>query len=742
MENNNIIIKRIQNFLYSFYAKDIKDARINEIYDGLCNALMQEIGKKWVDSKSDYKDKNVYILSFEYLPGKFLQNNIRKLNLEKDIRQALDKLDLTLEDILEVEKEASLGTGEIGVGSYYLLNELTNRKIKTIAYALGYENGNMKQVIKDGRQYEYSDYLLSESKNWEHRKGFSYEIKINGSSLRAQPYDLAILNDCGDYVNTLRLWKSIPINNINFREFSKGDLNKAYNDYIQANSITQFIYLDNSTYEGKLLRLKQEYFYAYASINDILRRYMKVNEDISKIINHVKIIGNDIHPALSIIIFINLLNSQFKLSYEKCIEFSRKIFDHIVFLVTEDSYETYHMDMIKNLDENLYETIINIDEILKNCDFNYYLLKDNYLILDNINKYLSGCYYITSKYLFTENQFEDKYDHIKQVNFGIDRIMYLENNNKKLMRAFKNFNIKSSCKTELIKISNLTDDDNFISQIDNVKLANKIDFLNKYRLRKINPFSIFDMQVGRFHEAKRQLLNALSIARIYYLLKDNCNLYIAPTTYIFSGKANEGYFIAKETIKFIIALKNMIESDRLIKDKIKIVFIEDYNVGKSLDLYKVCDVYSDLTLPKYDNNNFEILSSIFNFSNVVTSKGGIISNNLTENEFYVFDRLEDIGNYYANDFYYSNESLKLTIDNLINEKYGNFSYDFKIIYDYLINYNDVYGIFKDFDNLNELRLEVSRDYFDRNKWIRKEIKNLLWANEFDYRNNIINLLKV
>lgn len=324
--------------------------------------------------------------------------------------------------------------------------------------------------------------------------------------------------------------------------------------------------------------------------------------------------------------------------------------------------------------------------------------------------------------------------------------MYADSNNILLKKSLEKYGINIANKESLRKIENLKNCRDFCDEVEDIKFKNKLNLIKQFNLDqfdRINPYSIFDMQLAMFHEAKRQLLNAISIASTYYNLKDNANIFISPTTYIFLGKANDGYFMAKEIIKFILALKHMIDKDKLIKEKLKIIFIEDANVEKLRKIYPACDIYSNLSLPIYDNQSFHMLNSIFNMANVLSSKGGIISNIEKKNDIYTFgktyEEIEKIRNentYDAREFYYKNHLLKRTIDNLINEDYSNLPYNFKNIYDYLISFNDSFFIFNDHDSLLDIRYKISNDYLNKEKWIDKEIDNILWANEFNLDENL------
>lgn len=742
-KNNNFILKRIQSFLYSFYAKEIEDARLGEIYDGLVKALMQDIGKNWSKSKKSLENKEVYLLSFEYSPGKFIENIVESLGYKKEVDDCLKMLDISMEDLLNYEKEASLGNSDIGIGSWYLMKELSKNKIKSIAYALRYESGGMKQVIRDGRQFVNPNEWLSVGNKWEHKKAFSYILNIEGKKTKAVAYDMPIFNNENKFVNTLRLWKAESINKVDYMNLSSGDFKSAYEDYINNNSLTQFLYLDNSTYEGKLFRLKQEYFYSVSTVQDIFRRYFKKNHDLKNIKNKIKIILADIHPSLAIIEFIRTLNQGYKLEIKECVEISKKIFVHIGFLITPDSKESYDISMIKSIDKSFYDIILKLDDFVKE-NLNLSIIENGQLRYDRLNYCFVHDYYYLSK-TFVDN-YRENGANFSYLNFGVDRHLYADSNNILLKKSLEKYGINITNKESLRKIENLKNCRDFYDEVEDIKFNNKLNLIKHFKLDqfdRINPYSIFDMQLAMFHEAKRQLLNAISIASTYYNLKDNANIFISPTTYIFSGKANDGYFMAKEIIKFILALKHMIDKDKLIKEKLKIIFIEDANVEKLRKIYPACDIYSNLSLPIYDNQSFHMLNSIFNMANVLSSKGGIISNIEKKNEIYTFgktyEEIEKIRNentYDAREFYYKNHLLKRTIDNLINEDYSNLPYNFKNIYDYLISFNDSFFIFNDHDSLLDIRFKISNDYLDKEKWIDKEIDNIIWANEFNLDENL------
>ena len=733
--NKDYIIERIQNYLYSFYAKDIETARNNEIYDCLCRYIMEVIGKRWVDTKKIKTGYEVYILSFEYLPGKFLPNIIYRLGIEKDIRQALEEIGFDYDTIIAHDPDPDLGIGDMGIGSSYLINAFTNNKIKATAYALRYESGNFRQIIENGMQKASSTSWIGNGSNFEHRKGFTNIIEIYDNEHRTITYDMPVVSEDASFVNTLRLFKSESTENLNISDFSKGDIINAYENHINNSSITEFLYVDDSTYEGKILRLKQEYFFSASAIRDFVRRYLLYYEDIEKIKEQTNVIINDIHPTLALIEFIRLLTTEHGFSIKKAIDYSREIFYHIVFSITDDSLERYPIDEIRKMNEDIFKTIIEIqNELSSESDFIPFVVDGN-VVFKHINLALSKEYIFLSKML-AEDRFTYS-DKIVNINLGTDRISYAKSANPNLFNCLNNYDIKSLRK-DYEKLNKLKNNTGFLNELENIKYKNKVRLVD-YLGEGINPYSIFDMQLSIMHESKRQILNAISIAYEYYYLRDNSNAYFVPKTYIFSGKANEGYFMAKEAIKFILALKKLIDSDKHISEKLKIIFVEDLGSEDLKYLYPSVDIYSNLTLPTLDNQNFDILNSIYNMSNILSARGGIVDNLDRNHSFFLMgDEYKKIkqhksnNDYKVSNFIYQNEIVKYTLDNLLNESSDLLTYNFRTIYDQLLLYNDSFFTLYDLESLIDIRNKISRDYTKLQTWVGREIDNIIWARSFNF----------
>lgn len=733
--SKDLIIERIQNYLYSFYAKDLSFAREKEVYDSLCRFVMEIVGKTWVASKKIKEGYEVYILSFEYLPGGFFKNISAKLEIEDQIKAAINEIGFDYDHILEFDKDPALGIGDMGMGSSYLINALTNAKIKATAYALRYESGDFKQSIENGVQLAESDSWLKDGSNFEHQKSFTNIIDIYDKKDKVTTYDMPIVSDDGSFVNTLRLFKSDPISDVDLKDFTKGDLIKAYENYINSSSLTKFLYVDDSTYDGKILRLKQEYFFAAASMRDFVRRYILYYKDIRNINKQTNVVINDIHPSLALVEFIRILKSEYNFSINEAIAYTREIFYHLVFSITDDSLEKYPVDEIRKMNQDLFNTIVEIQAELVKEDNYLPLIEDSFVIFKNINKSLSKEYIFLSKTLYEDRKSNDN---TRYINMGTDTFTYGKSANPKLYNLLRDNGI-NDINTDRDKLNSLINNKRFSADLEEIKFENKEKLIKKLEKEKdINPYSIFDMQLSIMHEGKRQILNALAIAYEFFYLRDNSNTYYIPKTYIFSGKANEGYYVAKEAIKLIMALKKLVELDKIIREKIKIIFVENLNVSLQKFLYPACDIYSNLTNPLLDNMNFDILNTSINMSNILSTRGGIVNNLEEENLFYLladsfknYKNMKENKSYRAYDLLNNDEIVSYTTRHLINESYQNFPYNFKALLDEILLYNDSFNILLNLSELIKLRKEISFDFLDREKWTGNEIKNLIWSSEFN-----------
>ncbi|MDO4594847.1 MAG: glycogen/starch/alpha-glucan phosphorylase [Tissierellia bacterium] len=401
---NNIIVKElsdsIQKYLYSNYAKEIEDARPKELYFALTNALMEIIGKTWVNTKKFKSDENIYILSFEYMPGKLLELYLHKLDIIEEAKKSISKADVELKELLDIEKEPALGFGELGVGSSLMLEALTNEKIKTVAYAMKYENGDMIQKIIDNEQVEYPNLWGNKKILWQHKKGFNYYHDIFSRKVKAEVFDLPVLNNKKDFVNTLRMFSAKYLD-LKHTLKDKIDYKNRFKDI----SLTEFLYV-NIGEDSKKYRLAQEYFYACNCIEDIFRRHFKQRNKIEDFKDKNKIIVNEIHPTLSLIEFINVLKTGYGYSIENSVDLAKEVFYHFSFQVSEDSYETYPIEMIKELNERLYFTIIELNEFLNKRQ--EAIIKEGNLIFRNVNLFLSRKYIFSSKIIRDYKQKNNK----------------------------------------------------------------------------------------------------------------------------------------------------------------------------------------------------------------------------------------------------------------------------------------------------------------------------------------------
>ncbi|MGF0040432.1 glycogen/starch/alpha-glucan phosphorylase [Peptoniphilaceae bacterium SGI.131] len=738
---------RIKDNLYELFAKDMKTARNEEIYTSLAKTLRYYIGKKWSESnKKSRISKVLYILSFEYSFGNRLISNSIKLDKLEEIKKILEKYDIDFEKIKEYDMEFALGYGDLGNFSGDLLDYLANRDRNVYAYGLRYRKGMLKQEIKNGSQVEKPDDWKVNKNPWEHEKGFSHYVNFKDYSVKAVPYDIPVLSSSADRVNTLRLWKSESVSDIDFEQFSAGNIQEAYKNVNKANSIVEFLYPQEDSHNGKVLRLSQEYFFASSSIQDILKKYKKyIKKDIRDIHEYIDIQLNDIHPTLAILEFIYQLMKKYSLPFEKALAISKKVFIFVNSSLLPENFESWDIAIFKEVCPQLMEVGKLLDEAIRK-DFSH--KRCNSIIIEDVTAISHGkihmnniAYFVSHKIITTsrgERWFlDDSYlnklgifysNKLEAMEIYFDSCQYLKENNKALYSACLENNLNENV-------------------FESIKLENKLDLIEKLCPKDlfINPKSVFIMNLGVFHEYKRQLLSCLSIALLYYRLKKNSNLDVGERTYFFGGKSYPNYYLAKETIRFINALANLINNDLTIQDKIKLVFVENYNIRKSTILVPACDIYEDLPLIQMETTDLNILKYLVNGSHLIQAKSNRIEGLIDDNLLYSFGDSRDEyfrelkdKTYNVDYFLALNEELDDMFEFYKSIPSNLFSYDIKNIYNAIYYFNDNYHVLKDLSEHYELMNELCGQYRKREKWIDDSINIINQAQKYAIENRKIN----
>lgn len=722
--------KIIEDNLFELFAKDFRHARDAEVFIALSNSLRKIIGEKWFHSLyDDASSKRIYVLSFEYSFGENLYKNLIKLNLLNEVKEILNKHNIDFEKINQQDLEFALGFGDLGEISSYLLSALTNHYNNVYAYGLRYRKGMLKQEIINGKQIEKPDDWKVNKNPWEHEKGFSHNIQFADYDVTAIPYDIPIVSNDSNRVNTLRLWKSFSKTDINFDDFSKGEIDNAYKDINRANSIVEFLYPCVGNLSGKKLRLTQEIFFASACIQDILKKYKKyMSTDFERIHEFIKIQINDIHPAFAQIFFLYYLTNKYNIEFEKAVSIAKKTFVYMQLSILPEAFEAWDISLLHEVCPYLIETIYELDKYVKDELGEKKILDTKPLLIIHEGKVdMNNILYFISKNIFTiveDHIFLMQNNYLKNLFFAY---------NSKLEFIQINYDSVQYLKESVQRENNPNFNylDNSIDKFYNLKKENKIKLLDRLEIDKnlINIESPFVMHLDIFHENKRQILSALGVALMYFRLKKNPNLDIPQRTYFFGGKSYPNYYIAKETITFINALSKLINNDLYIKDKLKLLFIKNYNMTESTYAIPACDINQKLELLNMNTSDITLYKSILSGSNVLESVSSF-----DNSDFYKFDinvynfgesRDEIIFNnkYNMYDYLDKNPEIREMFDFYRHLSRVDFPFDIDIIYNSIYYFNDVNFILKDlFEYVDELENALN-DYRNREEWFNKIYNN-------------------
>lgn len=799
MLDRKSFIQELQKELFKSAGKNLKQADNYEIYQALSALVKETIGENWARSSEIYtqeKMKKVYFLSMEYLPGKFAKRNMDYLDLLDLAHEVLAEEGISLEAILEEENDPGLGNGGLGRISAAFLDSLASQSIPARGYGLRYEKGLFKQVINGGKQEEIPDPWLSKPNLWEFKRhNRQYEVRFGGQieiskpgetlhfshqnyqSVKAIPYDIPMVGYRNQCVNTLRLWAGNSYDDLDFKEFTKGNYNKSYESMNESRILTEFLYPDDSSDIGLELRLKQEYFLVSASVQDIFYEYRKNFDDIMTMDQHIAIQINDTHPVLAIVEYMRILLDDYKIKWVKAWDLTQKVFSLTSHNTMWHASEVWSVNMFRSvlprmwmITEEINYRYINHLKKEKNI-FDEHVLERMTLIHNNRIHMLrlgvigshsvSGVSALHTKVLKETllEDFNNVYpDKINNKTNGVNHRKWLLSANPELRNLISQligdgFISNPEQLEELIKFK---DDESVQEQLMQIKHNNKVllaDHIFETQNIKLNPYSIFDVQIDRIHEYKRQLLNILHIIYLYDQLKRNPHLDMVPRTFIFAGKAASNYYIAKEIINLINHVANRVNNDLTIKNKIKVVFYENLSEDSAEIIIRAADVNQQIStaskeasgtgnmkammngaiiLSSFDDDNLEIIQEL--------DKRNIILFGLTPKEV--------THHYYTNDYdskelYHRDPVIKQTLNYLLEaDIYG----DYRNIFDNLYKYNDGNFVLKDFHAYREAQIRINDLYRDKNKWFSMSLVNIAHSGNFstdhtvlDYARNVWNL---
>ena len=785
--------EKIELALRRQYGKTVEEAHEYEIYYAVARATMDDIVEKWYNCKKSQvqaKVKQMYYLSAEFLMGRYLSNNLINLQYDKIVKEVLADLNVDIDKLEDKEMDAGLGNGGLGRLAACFLDSLATLNLPGHGYGLRYKYGMFEQKIENGFQVEYPDDWTKYGTPWSIKRldrsfevkfggqieihkdevGKDYYKRVNTENVKAIAYDVPIIGYGNGVVNTLRLWEARSPEGFDLQLFNAQKYISASEKAIEAEDISRVLYPNDTERSGKWLRLKQQYFFTSASIQDIVRRYKSTyGNNFDKFADKVAIQLNDTHPVVAIPELMRILLDQEKLSWDEAWEISKKVFAYTNHTILSEALEKWDITLIQPLLPRIYQIIEEINRRFVTE------LKDKYSNdFDKINKMsiiangqvkmawlaIVGSHKVNGvAKLHTEilknQELKDWYElypekFLNKTN-GITQRRWLLKANPELAEFISSL-IGDKWITNLSELKNLEkyiDDEKVLARLLEIKLNNKKK-LAKYILDttgvEVNPNSIFDIQVKRLHEYKRQLLNILHVMDLYNRLKQNPLLDIEPKTFIFAGKSAPGYRRAKGIIKLINTVAQTINNDASINNKIKVVFLENYRVSLAEKIFPAADLSEQISTASKEASGTGNMKFMLNGGMTIGTMDGanieIVQEAGQENAF-IFglssdevQRLESWGKYNPMEEYYVVDGLKEVIDQLTDGTYDdNYTGLFREISNSLLygvdgNRPDTYFVLKDFAQYREAQQKASKAYADKTKWAKMMLMNIANSGKF------------
>lgn len=763
------IIERIKTHALLNFGKQIESCTEKEKYVALSKAIMEEIALEWDESKSKFEGKKkAYYLSAEFLMGRALSNNLINLNEKEKVEDILSEIGLSYNDIEEAEEDAGLGNGGLGRLAACFLDSGATLDYSLTGYGIRYEFGIFKQKFINGFQVEEADNWLEYGDPWSIRKNSEkIVVSFSDQDVVAVPYDTPIIGYGKNTINTLRLWKSEPINVFDFEKFNDQKYDLSVKEKNNAENISKVLYPNDSNDEGKILRLKQQYFFVSASLQDMIRKFKVNNTDFKKFPDFHAIQLNDTHPAVAIPEMMRLLTEFEGIRWEDAWEITVNTFAYTNHTLLAEALEQWPVKLYKKLLPDVYKIIVKINTQLKSDlkkkkidkkDFGKYeIISDKNIKMAYLSIYGSfstnGVAQLHTD-LLIHSELKDWYnlypERFNNKTNGITQRRWLLQSNPELSKYITELLGSDSWITNLEKLKELekfSDDTKVLTKFMEIKQEKK-DQLAKYIKEHegidVDPNSIFDIQIKRLHEYKRQILNALYILDLYFRLKEDKNLDIVPRTFIFGAKAAPGYFRAKGIIKFINDIKELINNDEEIDGKIKIVFVENYRVSYAEKLFPAADISQQISTAGKEASGTGNMKFMLNGAPTIGTFDGanveIVEEAGEENNFIFGLRVEDIeeieDSYNPNTEYNKIKGLKRALDTLVDETFDDGGTGmYKELYDSILkgaswHKPDVYYVMKDFDSYRDAQQKVNDEFKNKLGWAKKCWINMANAGKF------------
>ena len=784
--------KSVKDNVKFLYRKTIEEATQEQIFQAVSYSVKDVIIDNWLATQKAYDEQDpkiVYYMSMEFLMGRALGNNLINLCAYGEVKEALEELGFDLNCIEDQEPDPALGNGGLGRLAACFLDSLATLNYAAYGCGIRYHYGMFKQKIQNGYQIEVPDNWLKNGYPFELRRPeYAKEVHFGGyvraeydpekggnkfihegyQAVKAIPYDMPITGYDNDVVNTLRIWDAEPIVDFELDSFDKGDYKKAVEQENLARNIVEVLYPNDNHYAGKELRLKQQYFFVSASLQAAIAKYKKKHDDIHKLYEKVTFQMNDTHPTVAVAELMRILMDEEGLGWDEAWEVTRKSVAYTNHTIMSEALEKWPIELFSRLLPRVYQIIEEINrrfilEIQAKYPGNYEKIKKMAIIYDGQVKMahlaIAAGYSVNGvARLHTEilknQELKDFYEMMPEKfnnkTNGITQRRFLLHANP-LLADWITEHIGPDWITDLPQLKKLAvyaDDEKALQEFMNIKFKNK-ERLAKYILEhngvEVDPHSIFDVQVKRLHEYKRQLLNILHVIYLYNQIKMHPEMEFYPRTFIFGAKASAGYATAKKIIKLINSVADVVNNDASINGKIKVVFIENYRVSNAEWIFAAADVSEQISTASKEASGTGNMKFMLNGAPTLGTMDGanveIVEEVGAENAF-IFGlssdeviNYENNGGYDPNVIYNTDEEIRQVLMQLINGTFSNDTELFRDLYDSLLNTKntdraDRYFILADFRSYADAQKRVEVAYKDEKGWAKKALLNTACSGKF------------
>ena len=777
--------KELESNVRMLFRRKLEEATPQQIYQAVAYSVKDDIIDNWIETHKAYEKqdkKMVYYMSMEFLMGRALGNNMINLLCYDDVRETLEELGLDLNLIEDQEPDAALGNGGLGRLAACFLDSLATLGYPAYGCGIRYRYGMFKQKIENGYQVEVPDNWLKYGNPFEiKRDEYAVEVKFGGyvdvemhngrqkfvqkgyQSVRAVPYDMPIVGYGNHIVNTLRIWDAEAINNFNLDSFDKGEYQKAVEQENLARTICEVLYPNDNHMAGKELRLKQQYFFISASVQRAIAKYKETHDDIRKFHEKVTFQLNDTHPTVAVAELMRILVDEEGLEWDEAWEITRKTCAYTNHTIMAEALEKWPIELFSRLLPRVYQIVEEINrrfviEIQNKYPGDQEKIRKMAILYDGqvrmAHLAIAGSYSVNGVArlhtdILKKRELKDFYEMMPEKfnnkTNGITQRRFLLHGNP-LLASWVTDKIGDDWITNLDHLKHLkvyVDDEKCQQEFMNIKYQNKVrlaKYIKEHNGIDVDPRSIFDCQVKRLHEYKRQLMNILHVMYLYNEIKAHPDMDIVPRTFIFGAKAAAGYYTAKLTIKLINAVADKINNDPSINGKIKVVFIEDYRVSNAELIFTAADVSEQISTASKEASGTGNMKFMLNGALTLGTMDGanveIVEEVGKENAF-IFGlsadqvmEYEKNGNYNPRDVYNNNQDVRQVLTQLVNGFYSPENPElFRALYDALLE-KDTYFTLLDFDSYKEAHNRIDAAYRDEEHWARTAMLQTASAGKF------------